>query len=172
MGHWRAEGGCPRFGRKGDERAIYDEEDVWDDNEVVEDGERARRVLEEEERGDALRRAFEVQMRMVDEVRRDLIRREAERVRGVGEEEGRDGTGEGRERRRRRKRRDGSAQVDGQAGERHVLRRRENEARRRDTSNDSGEPEPRRRRGLRAFLHDAIDATEHVLFGGPPRSRQ
>lgn len=168
MGHWRAEGGCPRFGRRGDERAVYDE-DVWDDNEVVEDGERARRVQDEEERGEALRRAFEVQMRMVDEVRRDLIRREAERVGGVGEEGGRDASGEGRQRRRRRRRpRDFSGKVDGQAKERHVLRRREHEARRRDTSNDSGEREPRRRRGLRAFLHGAIDATRQVLFGGPP----
>ncbi|KAM0723422.1 hypothetical protein Q7P37_000408 [Cladosporium fusiforme] len=161
-GHWKAEGGCPRFGKKGDERAIYDEGDLWNDNGEVGDEERARRMQEEEddEEVEALRRAFQLQLRMVEEARRDLVRREAERA-GAS----RDGEGGRRRRRRRMRPRDGNGQVD------EGLIRREDLVNQQQQAAPDDSAEPHRRRGFRAFLHDAIDATEHVLFGGPAPRR-
>jgi len=133
-GHWRREGGYPRFGHRGAERAIYDDRDFWDDNGDLGDEDRAR-VLQDrkgiEEEG--LRRAFKIQMRMVDEVGRDLEVAEARRLRD-------------RERQLENGKRAGS--VDGDVNEQRRLKRR---SRRRphegETSASDDERLRRERRG-------------------------
>lgn len=158
-GHWRKDEGCPRFGQKESERAIYDEEDVWNDNDDVSDEERAlefQRAEDGEEQ--ALRRAYELQMAEVEELRRELDQAEAARMRG------RPWQGEaivagpldGQRRHRRRRPREDREMNDQQRRERHHVRRRVEE---------HPLPDARQPRGLRAFINNAIDATESVLFG-------
>jgi hypothetical protein len=164
-GHWRREGGCPRFGVRGDGRAIFDEGDVFDDNGDV----GAREAMEHE----GLRRAFDVQMRLVDEVRRELEvaearrlrlrHRERENERSASDAEG-DFDGQRRLRRRRRRR---PREVVDSDDERRRRERRDARSRRLadDLSDHAPEAVSRPRRGFRAFLNDAIDVTDYVLFG-------
>jgi len=171
-GHWRREGGCPRFGLRGDRRAIYDEGDVWDDNgSVGEDME----VMGEE---GGLRRAFEVQMRLVEETRRELEMAEARRLRDRERINGDvaggpDGDVDEPQRRRRRRRRRRPHESVSSDDERRRRERRDVRSRRNE--DDVPEPTPevasRPRRGFQAFLNDAIDATDYVLFGGSSRRR-
>jgi len=160
-GHWRRKGGCPRFGVKGSERAIFDDGDVFDDNGDLGEGE-------------ALRRAFDVQMRMVEDVRRELEVAEARRLRlrdrerevGSGAEgDGEDGQGR-RRRRRLRRPHDDLSPDDARR------RRKGRDARSRRVEDErASEATSRPRRGFRAFLSDAIDATDYVLFGGSSKRR-
>jgi hypothetical protein len=129
---------------------------------------------------DGLRRAFEMQMRLVGEARRELEAAEARRLRRRDRErEGESGAGagalegglDGQRRRRRRRRR--SHERWSPDDERRRRERREARPRR----NEDDLPEPasevagRTRRGFRAFLHDAIDVTDYVLFGGSSKRR-
>lgn len=160
QGHWRSEGGCPRFGQKDSKRAIYDDEDVWDDNGDVGDEERAREMqYQEDGEEESLRRAFEVQVAMVDEMRWELEEGERERLERSGEG-GYRGEERGRRKHRRRRKREGQDLGDEQR-ERHVVRRR------RDEHQPQGPNERGRQRlkGFRAFINEAIDVTEHALFG-------
>jgi hypothetical protein len=182
-GHWRKEGGCPRFGVWGSGREIWDEEDLWDDNgEWDEDGgeERARamqRVGMEEEEEEDFRRAFEVQMRIVGEMRRELEEGERARRGWVRVIEGRVHGGEGgnddggdaerrRERRRRRREREADRWQDVIDGPQREWQRRDDLRGGEEHSPRAAHEQGRRgHRGFRAFINDAIDATEHVLFG-------
>jgi hypothetical protein len=176
-GHWRKEGGCPRFGQKDSKRAIYDENDVWNDNDDVGDEERAWAMqrVEDGQEDEALRRAFELQMRMVvDMSRRE--REEAEMVRWRN----RARQGEGMaaeplrerdlERRRRRPREDLGLDYE-RRHERRDARRRA-EAQPFPAPHRSVERAERRPKGFRAFINNAIDATEMLFFGSPPRRRR
>ena len=176
-GHWRREGGCPRFGVRGGGRAIFDEGDVWDDNGDLGEGERAR-VLQGRE-DEALRRAFDVQMRIVGDVRRELEAAEARRLRDRGRErENESGAGDAesgvdRQRRLRRRRRRRPREVVDSDDERR--RREHRDARSRpvedDWSEHTSEAASRPRRGFRTFLNDTIDVTDYVLFGGSSKRR-
>ena len=170
-GHWRREGGCPRFGVRGDGRAIFDEGDVFDDNGDV----GAREAMEHE----GLRRAFDVQMRLVDEVRRELEVAEARRLRlrhreRENERSASDAEGDvdGQRRLRRRRRRRPREVVDSDDERR---RREHRDARSRpvedDWSEHTSEAASRPRRGFRTFLNDTIDVTDYVLFGGSSKRR-
>lgn len=166
-GHWRKKTGCPRFGQKDDERAIYDEEDAWDDNGDVDDDERARAMQRAEDREEAaLRRAFEVQMRMVEEMRRELEATEAMRLENRERNSEGGGSSDKQEHRRRRRRRPReSRELDDERrpGDPQHGQRRANSPL--IPSNAINERQPRRHRGLREILHNAIDATEQALFG-------
>jgi hypothetical protein len=177
-GHWRKEGGCPRFGQKDSKRAIYDENDVWNDNDDVGDEERAWQMqrVEDGQEDEALRRAFELQMRMVVDMHR-REREEAEMARWRNR--AREGEGmaagllDGRqdlERRRGRPREDRGIDY-GRRHERHVARRRA-EAQPFPAPHRFVERAERRPKGFRAFVNNAIDATEMLLFGSPPRRRR
>lgn len=73
-GHWRSDGGCPRFGQPGDGRAIYDDEDRYNDNDDITDDQRARELFHREAmmmpdwQQDA-RRAMDMQMRFMRQAR-------------------------------------------------------------------------------------------------------
>jgi hypothetical protein len=169
-GLWRRVGGCPRFGLWGDRRAIYDEGDVWDDNGDVEEVD--REMIGEEE---GLRRAFEVQMRLVEETRRELEMAEARRLRdrermGGNIAGGPDGDVDEPQRRRRRRRRRRPHENVSADDERRRTERREIRSRRAGDDSPEHPPEAaaRPRRGFRAFLNDAIEATDYVLFGSSP----
>jgi len=83
-GHWKSEGGCPRFGQPGDGRAIYDDEDRYDDNEDLTDEQRARELFHREAlvmpdwQQDA-QRAMDVQMRFVRQAQAEVHAEEARR---------------------------------------------------------------------------------------------
>jgi hypothetical protein len=172
-GHWRKEGGCPRFGQKGGERAIYDENDVYDDNGDVGDDERAREIQRLEDGEDAAAwRAFEFQMQAVEEMRRHLVETEAARLRDRKQRGGDADTGNSsglRRHRRVRRRRPQNDQdlEDGRRRERHHAHRRNQE----NPAQAFDERERRRHRGFRAFIGDVIDVTEKVLKGGRPARR-
>lgn len=165
QGHWKLEGGCPRFGQKGSTRAIYDEEDLWNDNGDDESEVRAMRLqMEEDGEGEALRRAMELQMQILDERRMELLQDMEARGAESEEPEGSEKSEKRRHRRRRRRRhRENQDSAEGHHPEpqRHQYRHVE----RPDIPKDVVESPPRRHRGLREFLSDAADATEHVLFG-------
>lgn len=174
-GHWKMEEGCPRFGQKDSKRAIYDENDVWNDNDDVGDEERAwemQRVEDGEE--EALRRAFDLQMQMVEDMRRELEDAEMARLRnrarqGEAMAVGPLGGPQNLERRRRRPREDRGADYE-RRHERHNARRRL-EAQPFPAPHRFVERAERRPKGFRAFINSAIDATEVLLFGSPPRRR-
>jgi hypothetical protein len=173
-GHWRKEGGCPRFGQKGGERAIYDENDVYDDNGDVGDDERAREIQRLEDGEDAAAwRAFEFQMQAVEEMRRHLVETEAARLRDReqqrgGEADTGNSSGLRRHRRVRRRRPHDDQDLDGgRQQERHHAHRRNQDI----PAQAFDEQERRRHRGFRAFIGDVIDATEKVLTGGRPARR-
>lgn len=169
-GHWRREGGCPRFGQKGSRRAIYDEEDAWDDNGDVGDEERAREMQRQEDgEEEALRRAFEVQMRMVVEMRRELEEAEATRLQNRDQHGGRVHASRGQPHRRMRRMEPREAQeiLDEQ---RYWDGVRRGHSEHRPQAPNEGDR--RKHRGFRAFINDAVDATEHILTGrGPARRR-
>jgi hypothetical protein len=179
-GHWKKEGGCPRFGMKDSKRAIYDENDVWNDNDDVGDEERAwamQRVENgEEEEEEALRRAFELQMRMVVEMSRREREEEVDgarwrnRARQGGLAVGLLGEQQDHERRRRRPHEDRGIDYE-RRHERHVARRRA-EAQPFPAPQRFVERNERRPRGFRAFINNAIDAAEILLLGSPPRRRR
>jgi len=175
-GHWKKEGGCPRFGQKDSKRAIYDENDTWNDNDDIGDEERAweiQRVEDGEE--EALRRAFDLQMQMVEDMRRELEDAEMARLRNSarqGEEiaAGPLGGEQNHERRRRRSREDRGLDYQ-RRHERHVARRRA-EAQPFPAPHRIVERHERRPKGFRAFINNAIDAAEILLFGSPPPRRR
>jgi hypothetical protein len=175
-GHWKKEGGCPRFGQKDSKRAIYDEEDVWNDNDDIGDEERAlemQRVEDGEE--EALRRAFDLQMQMVDDMRRELEDAEMARLRNRARqgEEMVAGPLDGRqnhERKRRRPRKDREIDYE-RRHERHNARRRA-EAQPFPAPRRFVERNERRPKGLRAFVNNAIDTADMLLFGSPPSRRR
>ena len=175
-GHWKKEGGCPRFGQKDSKRAIYDENDAWDDNDDVGDEERAwemQRVVDGEE--EALRRAFDLQIQMVEDMRRELEDAEMARLRDrarQGEEfaAGPLGGEQNHERRRRRPREDRGLDYQ-RRHERHVARRRA-EAQPFPAPHRIVERHERRPKGFRAFINNAIDAAVILLFGSPPPRRR
>jgi hypothetical protein len=171
-GHWRREGGCPRFGQKGEDRAIYDENDEWDDNGDVGDEERARGFQRVEDGDDvAAWRAFEFQMQAVEEMRRHLVETEAARLRErdrerQGEEAG-TGNASGLRRHRRVRRR--RLHEDGELDEERQRKRHHAHRRNQDNSAQAfDERERKRPRGLRSFINDVIVATESVLTGRRP----
>jgi hypothetical protein len=169
-GHWRKNGGCPRFGQKDSKRAIYDEHDVWNDNDDVGDEHRVRGMQRVEGGGeDVSRRVLELQMQMVADMGRESEEAETARLRNrarQGEEmaAGAFSGQQGHERRRRRARED-RAMNDERRRERYVARRRA-----------EAQPFPvpqqldeRRPKGFRAFIGNAI---KMLLFGSPsPRRR-
>lgn len=85
-GHWKTDGGCPRFGQPGDGRAIYDDDDTYNDNDDITDDQRARDLFYREAmmmpvpdwQQDA-RRAMEMQMRYVRQAQADVHADEARR---------------------------------------------------------------------------------------------
>jgi hypothetical protein len=174
-GHWRKEGGCPRFGQKGGERAIYDENDLYDDNGDIGDDERARNIQRVEDGEDAAAwRAFDFQMQAVDKMRRHLLETEAARLRDRDRErhgqEADTGNSSGLRRHRRvRRRRPHEAEYlgDEQQRERHHAPRKNQE----NSAQAFDERERRRHRGLRAFISDVVDAAGQVLSGGRPARR-
>ena len=106
----------------------------------------------------------------VAEARRLRLRhRERENESGAGDAEG--GV-DGQRRLRRRRRRRPHEVVDSDDERR---RRERRDARSRRVEDDISEPAPetssRPRRGFRAFLNDAIDVTDYVLFGGSSKRR-
>jgi len=178
-GHWKKEGGCPRFGTKDSKRAIYDENDVWNDNDDVGDEERAREMqrVENGEEEEALRRAFELQMRMVVEMSRrereevDMARwRNRARQGAAGMAAVPLGGRQDLEHRRRRPRED--------LGLDYERRHERRDARRRAEVQPFPAPHrlveraERRPKGFRAFINNAIDAAEILLLGSPPRRRR
>jgi len=187
-------GGCPRLGYKGDRRAIYDDGDGWDDNGdfPLADEERVRglqgrdrehRVAFEEE-DEGLRRAFEVQMRLVEEVRRELEVTEARRLRYYRERESRGGGGGGadghviygqRRLKRRRRRRPHDVKISDDERRRRERRDAAPPRQMEDGSMlglASGAAPGRTRSRFRAFLYDAIDVRDHLLFGGSSWKRR
>jgi hypothetical protein len=172
-GHWRKEGGCPRFGQKDSKRAVYDENDVWNDNDDVGDEERAwemQRVEDGEE--EALRRAFDLQMQMVADMRGQLEEAEVMRLRNRARQGGGLAAGPlgGHERRHRRPREDRGIDYE-RRHERYNARRRL-EVQPFPAPHRFVEREERRPKGFRAFINNAIDATEVLLFGSPPPRRR
>ena len=128
---------------------------------------------------EALRRAFDVQMRIVGDVRRELEAAEARRLRDRGRDrENESGAGDAesgvdRQRRLRRRRRRRPREVVDSDDERR--RREHRDARSRpvedDWSEHTSEAASRPRRGFRTFLNDTIDVTDYVLFGGSSKRR-
>ena len=174
QGHWRQEGGCPRFGKKGSTRAIYDDEDEWNDNGDDESEVRAMRMqMEDDREGEALRRAMEMQMQILDERRRELLQGTGGRRMDNERPEG--GNSEKKENRQSRRRRRRRHRDDQESVERHhpePQRHQHRHTERQDDFHDAVRTPLRRHRGLRGFLSDAADATEHMLFGGTrPRQR-
>jgi hypothetical protein len=114
----------------------------------------------------------------VEETRRELEMAEARRLRGRERINGDvaggpDGDVDEPQRRRRRRRRRRPHESLSSDDEQRRRERREVRSRR----NEDVVPEPtseaasRPRRGFRAFLNDAIDATDYVLFGGSSQRR-
>ena len=178
-GHWRKEGGCPRFGRKESERAIYDEDDVGNDNDDdVGDEERAwgmQRLEDENGEEEALRRAFDLQMQMVEDMRREFEEAELARLRnrarqGEGVAAGSLAGHQNHDRRRRRPREDRGIDYE-RRRDRHNPRPRL-EAQPFPAPHRFAERNERRPKGFRAFINHAIDATEILLFGSPPPRRR
>jgi hypothetical protein len=171
-GHWWKEGGCPRFGHKGGKRAIYDENDLYDDNGDVVDDERAGEIQRLEDGEDAAAwRAFDFQMQIVDEFRRHLEETEAARLRDRDRErhgqEADTGNSSGlrrHQRVRRRRPREAEGLDDERQRERHHAHRRNQE----NPAQALDERERRRHGGLRAFLSNVVDATGQVISGRRP----
>jgi len=171
-GHWRKDGGCPRFGQKDSKRAIYDEHDEWNDNDDVDDEERARRMQREDDgEGEALRRAFDLQMQMVEDMMREIEDAEAARIldRALQNEGMADGFSSEQpnyERRRRRPRED--------RGMNDERRRERHDARRRAEAQQfyAQQRVLRRKQGLRAFVNNTINALGRLLLGRPPPRRR
>lgn len=176
------EGGCPRFGGRGDEGAIFDppggDGDGDADGGFLLGGE--ERVVGEEE---GLRRAFEMQMRLVEEARRELegaeeARRFGDRVEGGGHDGGAaEGHGHGQEeqrrlKRRRRRRLPHDVDVETSNAERRRgarSRRLEDDVVLGPVSEAPGQNRTRSR--FRALLRDAVDVADYVLFGGSWKRR-
>lgn len=168
-GHWRREGGCPRFGKKGDERAIYDDNDSWNDNDDIGDEERAGEIQRREYGYEAgLGRAFEVQISMVEEARREIQEQEARRAQSR-QRESEVASEDPPRRHRRRRRKDSGREQDASNEERpnDRPRRRKQEALRFGSSKRASEYEDRKRRGLRTFIRNSINTAENILFGKP-----
>ena len=165
-GHWRRDGGCPRFGQKESERAIYDEHDIWNDNDDVRDEERAWGVQRAEDgEEEALRRAFELQMQMVADMRMELEEAEAARLRNRARQDdgvalGADSGLQRRNAQRRRRPREDRGVDDEQRRDPYVDRRRADAQQFAASESFNG----RRPRGFRAFIGNAI---EMLLFGRP-----
>jgi hypothetical protein len=130
---------------------------------------------------EGLRRAFDVQMRMVEEVRRELEVAEARRLRlrdrERDNESGAEGDVDGQRRRRRRRRRRPHEGVNSDDERRRRERHDAHYSRRMQddlpgpASDATSERASRSRRGFRAFLNDAIDVADSVLFGGSSKRR-
>lgn len=167
QGHWRQEGGCPRFGKKGSTRAIYDDEDEWNDNGDDESEVRGMRMqMDEDREGEALRQAMEMQMQILDERRRELLQGRVERP--IEDERPEGGSSERKGQRQHRRRRRRRHRDDQESVERHhpePQRHQHRHAERQDDFHDAVRTPPRRHRGPREFLSDAADATEQMLFG-------
>lgn len=168
-------GWVSEVGERGAERAIYDDEDVWDDHENLGFEERARvlqgredeRMIEEE----GLRRAFEMQMRMVEELRREFEVVESRRLR-VRQRENGSVADVDRQRRWRRRRRQPHEDMESGSVQRRRGRHDVPSGRMEDEVPESAsEPASRARRGFRAFLNGAIDAADYVLFGSFSKRR-
>ena len=175
-GHWKKEGGCPRFGHKDSKRAIYDENDTWNDNDDVGGEEMAWQMQRVEDgEAEALRRAFDLQIQMVEDMRRGLEDTEVARLRdrarqGEGMTAGPLGGQQNHEWRRRRPREDRVIDHE-RRHERHIARRRA-EAQPLPAPHRFIERNERRPKGLRALINNAIDAAEILLIHKPPPRRR
>lgn len=167
-GHWREQGGCPRFGQRGSNKAVYDEHDIWNDNDDVSDDERAQNMQRNEyDDQEAQLRAYDMQIQIVAEEIREREAAEAARLADLhrrGEEDvpRRERRCESRRRRRPRERHVRFEEND-QWHERRDARRREEDAFR--DRRELYEWEHQRHRGFGAFMNNVARATEYFVYG-------
>lgn len=175
-GHWRENGGCPRFGQKGSQQAIYDDYDHFDDNDDISDDGRAQQIQGNEYDNDdvaAQLRAYDMQIQIVAEEIQEQEAAEAARLAfHYLHDEGEAHRGRRRHRNRgRRRHRDHREELnqDERWHEEYDDLLREGRVPRYIVVPVEWDHERRRRGAFGAFVNNAIRAVEHHFLGGSNR---